>query len=419
MKTVEGMRSGAGGALPSADTLDRDDPLRAQRDQFSIPQGLLYFAGHSLGAPRLSVSDRLAEVEREWRRHLVRAWGDCGWIDLPRQVGAKLASLIGAAPDEVVCADSTSVNLYKTVFAALPLAKGRRVILTERDNFPTDLYILEGLARQARTELRVVESDQIQTAIDGDVAVVALSHVNYKSAAIHDMAGITAAAHKAGALTVWDLSHAAGCVEVKLDEAEADFAVGCGYKYLNGGPGAPGYLFAAQRHQAVVTSPLQGWLGHAAPFAFEEDFRPQEGIERFLCGSPPIISMAALDASLDLHRSVGVAALQAKTRKLTDYFIAQMDEAAAGMGFELVSPRDSRIRGGHVAYRHPEGYPIMAALIERGVVGDFRAPDNIRFGCSPLYLRFRDVADAVARLVDVMETGAWKDPKYQTRAKVT
>jgi len=402
--------------------LDRRDPLRAMRDEFELPAGVIYLDGNSLGALARPVAERVRSVlMREWGHDLIGAWVSAGWIDLPRRVGAKVAPLIGAAPDEVVVADSTSVNLFKCILAAADLNRPRAVILTERGEFPTDVYVAEGVeqATSGRLRHRLCEPAALSASIDGDTAAVVLSHVHYRSSLVRDMAALTARAHAAGALTIWDLSHSAGAIRVDLNAAGADFAVGCGYKYLNGGPGAPAFLFAARRHHATMRSPLTGWLGHAAPFAFEDGYRPAPGTGRFICGTPGVLAMSALEASLDLLRGLDLAAIERKGRELGQLFITLVERRCAGFGLTLASPREPAERGCHVALRHPHGYAIMRALIERGVIGDFRDPDVLRFGFAPLYLRYRDIADAVAILRDVLSTGTWQQPRYAERQSVT
>jgi kynureninase len=337
------------------------------------------------------------------------------------RVGDKIARLIGAAPGEVVAADSTSINLFKVLSAALHLNPGRRVILSERDNFPTDLYMAQGLIAQlgGTHELKLVSGDEIVRAIDRDTAVVMLTHVNYRTGAMFDMNAITAAAHKAGALMLWDLAHSAGAVAVDLTAANADFAVGCGYKYLNGGPGAPAFVWVPKRHQPNFVQPLSGWLGHAAPFAFESGYRPAEGIARYICGTPPVLSLAALEIGVDGVLAADMAAIRRKSIALTELFMRLVEENCGGLGLTLASPRDPARRGSQVCFSHADGYPIMQALIARGVIGDFRAPDILRFGFAPLYVRHVDVWDAVAILKDVLASAAWDRPEFRRRAAVT
>jgi kynureninase len=400
---------------------DAADPLAPCRDLFDVPQGVVYLDGNSLGALPRATAPRLAEViRREWGGDLIRSWNVNGWIDAPARVGDKIARLVGAGPGEVVAADSTSVNLFKLLAAALRLRPDRPVVLTAEGNFPTDVYVAQGVVElMGGRMLRRAAPEGIIAAIDSAVAVVMLTHVDYRSGRIQDMAALTAAAHAQGALALWDLSHSTGAVPVDLNGAGADFAVGCGYKYLNGGPGAPAFLFVARRHQDAVRPPLSGWMGHAAPFAFEDDYRPSGGIARNLCGTPPILGLAALEVGVDILNDVDMALVRAKSVALTELFVDLVEQECAGLGFALASPRDPAVRGSQVALRHPQGYPVMQALIRAGVIGDFRAPDILRFGFAPLYVRYADVWDAVAALREVMTTEAWNRPEFLVRAAVT
>jgi kynureninase len=401
---------------------DAADPLASARAAFTLPAGVIYLDGNSLGAlPRAAIARSATVVEEEWGRDLIRSWNAHGWVDLPRRVGDKIARLIGAAPGEVVVADSTSVNLFKVLAAALALRPDRRVILSERENFPTDLYMAQGLIALLGKghELRLLPPEAIAGAIDHDTAAVMLTHVSYRTGLMYDMAGVTARAHEAGALAVWDLAHSAGAVPVDLTAARADFAIGCGYKFLNGGPGAPAFLYVAQRHQEGFTQPLSGWFGHAAPFAFEPGYRPAPGIARMLCGTPPVLSLAALEVGVDEMLRHDMAAIRAKSLALGDLFIRLVEERCAGLGLTLISPRDSAVRGSQVGFAHPQGWPIMQALIARGVIGDFRAPDILRFGLTPLYLRYVDVWDAAEILADILRTRAWDAEHFHARAAVT
>lgn len=399
--------------------LDRADPLASRRDLFDLPEGVIYLDGNSLGALPRSVGPRLqAAVAREWGGDLIKSWNTADWISLPRRVGAKIAPLIGAGADEVIAADSTSVNLFKLAAGALKLRPDRRVILTEPGNFPTDLYILQGLRDfLGDVELRVVEAGKIAEALDESMALLLLTHVHYKTGAIHDMAGLTARAHAVGALALWDLSHSAGALPVDLLGAGADLAVGCGYKYLNGGPGAPAFLFIAQALQAQFRTPLSGWMGHAAPFAFSDEYEPAEGVLRGLCGTPSVLGLTALETALGAFEGVDLAELRAKSMRLGDLFLDLALERCEGFG--LGCPRNAASRGSQVALTHEHGYPIMQALIERGVIGDFRAPDVLRFGFTPLYLRYVDVWDAVDRLAAVMASGEWRQARFNEVSAVT
>jgi kynureninase len=418
------MRHRCASALTLADleAMDRDDPLRTLRDAFMLPDGVVYLDGNSLGALPRETPTRLQQVAAgQWGQDLVRSWTAHDWIGAPQRVGDKIARLIGAAPGEVVVSDSTSVNLFKLLAAACRLRPNRSVILSEPGNFPNDLYIAQGLRdlSNGRIELRLAPADQIEAAVDERVAVMLLTHVHYKSAAVHDMARITARAHAQGALTLWDLSHSAGALPVDLNAAQADFAVGCGYKYLNGGPGAPAYLFVAQRHQATTASPITGWLGHARPFDFVDDYAPAPGVGRFLAGSYPILGIAALEVGVDLMLRADAQCRVDKSRALSELFVALVESRCAGLGLELASPRDARARGSHVAFRCAQAYAVIQALLGRGVIGDFRAPDLMRFGFAPLYNRHADIWHAVENLRDVLQTAAWDRPEFTQRHAVT
>ncbi|MFO1323966.1 MAG: kynureninase [Burkholderiales bacterium] len=419
--------------------LDADDPLAALRAQFALPAGVVYLDGNSLGPLPAATAARLRDVVGdEWGRGLIRSWNTAGWIDLPRRVGDKIARLIGAGPGEVVVADSTSVNVFKALCAALDLvradAPGRRGIVSERGNFPTDLYIADTLARQRGLTLALVDAEAVPAALDATTAVVLLTHVDYRSGRMHPMAAINRAAHAAGALAVWDLAHSAGAVPVDLSgagdaDAAADVAVGCGYKYFNGGPGAPAFLWMHPRHTATMDArrmrqPLAGWLGHAAPFAFAPDYEPAAGIARFACGTPAVLSLAALECGVDTVLAAepfgGVDALRRKSLALTELFIELVAQRCEGHGLVLRSPRDAALRGSQVSYARGEGaYAVMQALIARGVIGDFRAPDVLRFGMAPLYTRYVDVFDAVDALAQVLSSGEWRDARFGVAAAVT
>ena len=398
---------------------DAADPLAGFRTRFLLPPGLIYLDGNSLGALPRGVAERIAEtVATEWGQGLIRSWNAAHWIDLPARVAAKLAPLIGARPAEVAVADSTSVNLYKLIVAALRLRPEREVVLTETDNFPTDLYIAEGATRSLGRRLQLVPRERMVDAIDGDTALVMLTHVDFKTGALHDMAGLTGAAHARGALALWDLSHSAGALPVALGAADADFAVGCGYKYLNGGPGAPAFAFVAERHHDGLDQPLSGWMGHARPFDFGPRYAPAAGVARLLCGTPPVLSLVALDQALDLWSEVDMGAIRTKSLALGELMIDLVETRCAGHGLELASPRGAG-RGSQVSFRHAEGYAVMQALIARGVIGDFRAPDLLRFGFAPLYVRHVDVWDAVEQLRQVLAGREWNRPQYRQRAAVT
>lgn len=403
--------------------LDRDaaDALGGMRARFSLPEGVIYLDGNSLGALPVAAAAAVRQaVERQWGQDLIASWNTHGWISLPQRVGGKIARLTGAMADEVVAADSVSANLFKLAAAAVGARPGRPVVLTEAGDFPTDLYILQGLAgMRPDVELRVMEPGGIEAALDDQVAVVLLSHVHYRSGAVRDMAGLSAAIRAAGAISLWDLSHSAGVLDVDLNRDGADLAAGCGYKYLNGGPGAPAYLFVASRHQAALRNPLSGWMGHARPFDFVDDYAPAPGIGRWLCGTPPILSLTALDAALDAFDGVEMAAARARAGALGDLFIERVEARCAAGGLTLASPREAAARGGQVSFRHPHGWAVMQNLIARGVIGDFRSPDVIRFGFAPLYVRQVDVWDAVEILGEILDSESWRDARFQTVAAVT
>jgi kynureninase len=415
--------------------LDAQDPLRALRDQFSLPEGTIYLDGNSLGVMPRTTPARVADVvTREWGQDLIQSWNKAGWFAMPLAVGDKIARLIGAGPGEVVAADSTSINLFKVLSAAIHIAKADRPhaqsIVSERSNFPTDLYIAEALCQQHGLELMLVETEDIAAALSADVAILMLTHVNYRTGAMHDMAALTTAAHAEGILTVWDLAHSAGAVPVDLRGAKADFAVGCGYKYLNGGPGAPAFVWVNPQHTDRCWQPLAGWWGHNAPFAFTPDYQPAAGITRYQCGTQPMISLAALDCGVDAFLAAealgGMAALRAKSLALTDLFIRLVEERCAGHGLGLATPREHAQRGSQVCLTRQAGaYAIVQALIARGVVGDFRAgdgdrhPDILRFGFTPLYIGFEDVWHAVEHLRQVLHSGEWQDARFARQHAVT
>jgi kynureninase len=402
--------------------LDRADALGPFRERFALPDGIVYLDGNSLGALPKATAPRIAAlIDEEWGRDLIRSWNIHGWIDLPARIGDKIARLIGAGAGEVIVADSTSVNVFKLIAAALRLRPDRHVILSESENFPTDLYIAQGLIALLgdKHELRLVAPEALAAALDADVALVLLTHVNYRSGRMHDMEAVTCLAHEAGALTLWDLAHSAGAMPIDLAGSNADLAVGCGYKYLNGGPGAPAFLYVAHRLQRVFHSPLTGWLGHAAPFEFDPRYRPSPGIAAAVVGTPPILSLAALEIGIDLALEADLAAVREKSLALAQLFIDCAAQHCEGLGLTLASPSRGAERGSQICYAHPEGYAIMQALIARGVIGDFRAPDILRFGFTPLYTRFVDVWDAVETLRDVLAKRQWDRAEFKHRAAVT
>lgn len=399
--------------------LDAEDPLAPIRGSFALPDGVIYLDGNSLGALPRSVPGRLARtVTHEWGEHLIRSWNTAGWAALPRMVGDRVARLIGAVPGSVVACESTSVNMYKVTMAAAAMRPGRRSILTDAGNFPTDIYVMSGVAAQLGLQLEVVEPEWVADSISDEIAVVALTQVDYRTGRRHDMADLTRRAHESGAVSVWDLAHSAGAFPVDLAGCDVDLAVGCGYKYLNGGPGAPAFVYVAPRLQDGFANPIRGWFGHARPFDFDLDFLPADGIDRVRVGTPPVLSMVALDEALGVFDDVDMGAVRSKSVALTDLFISLVDDRLPGV-FDLATPRRPDLRGSQVSLRHPDAYPMMQALIDGGVIGDFRAPDIARFGFAPLYVRHVDVWDAVAVLVDVIRTESWRQPRYAIRNTVT
>jgi kynureninase len=405
--------------LEEAKQLDTADPLAFARERFSLPDGVIYLDGNSLGAlPRATPATLANTAERQWGEDLIASWNRHGWIDWPTRIAAKLAPIVGATPSELLIADSTSVCLFKLLAAAVQARPGRKTILTQKANFPTDLYVAQGLADMLGLVVKAVQPDEVPAAIDRDTAVVSLTHVDYRSAAFYDMRGINDAAHAAGALTVWDLSHSAGAVELDLDGSGCDLALGCGYKYLNGGPGAPAFIYVAEGLQGELTNPLQGWMGHAEPFAFVDEYEPESGILKFLTGTPSILAMAALEAGLATFDGIAMGDVEAKSRKLSQLFIEEV-EVRCGDAVRLASPRDPAQRGSHVVFAHPQGYAVMQALIARGVIGDFRVPDLMRFGFCPLYNRFEEMVRAAEILADILTSREWDLPRFKARAKVT
>ena len=409
--------------------LDEADILAPLREQFALPEGTIYLDGNSLGVLPKATAGRVQQaVTAEWGRDLIKSWNTAGWIDLPQRVGNKIARLVGAGEDELVTADSTSVNLFKVLSAAIGIVKAdapvRTLIVSERSNFPTDLYIAESLARQHGMQLLLADADDIPALLADRPAILMLTQVNYRTGRLHDMAALTRLAHQHGVLTVWDLAHSAGALPVDLNGAHADFAVGCGYKYLNGGPGAPAFVWAHARHAGRFWQPLAGWIGHAAPFEFTTDYRPAPGITRYQCGTPAVLSLTALECGVDTVLAAeplgGLPALRAKSLALSTAFIDLVETRCAGHGLTLVTPRDETLRGSQASFAHDSGgYAMVQALIARGVIGDFRAPDLLRFGFTPLYTRHVDVWDAVEHLVQVLHTGEWREARYNQRAAVT
>lgn len=399
---------------------DRADQLSGFRASFDLPENEIYLDGNSLGAMPANVPARIEKaLKQEWAQGLIRSWNDADWYPAPQRTGGKIAALIGAQAHEVIVADSTSINLFKVLVAATRMQPTRKVILAERSNFPTDVYIADGVAELTGCELRCVEPDEVLDALGEDVAILSLTHVNFKSGRRYDIAAITARAHELGVLVVWDLCHSAGAMPIELNLAGADFAVGCGYKYLNGGPGAPAFVFVAERHIPNVRQPLTGWHGHAKPFDFSHDYVPHPSIDRMLTGTAPQLGVLALEAALEVFDDVDMQAVRNKSVALCDLFIELCDQQLCGLGIELRTPRDARQRGSQVSLAHGQAYPVMQALIARGIVGDFRAPDILRFGFTPLYTRFVDVWDCVIALREILQRDEWNRSEFLARKSVT
>ncbi|MDC7697088.1 kynureninase [Vogesella indigofera] len=406
---------------------DQQDPLARFRQQFALPADTIYLDGNSLGVlPHDALARSQQVIAEQWGQGLICSWNDAGWFELPGRLGNKLAALLGAGADEVVVTDTTSLNLFKALAAALRIQQqahpARRVIVSERDNFPTDLYMIQGLIDllQQGYELRLTDEVlPLEAALDDDVAVLLLSHVNYRTGYQYDMAATNELAHRHGALTIWDLAHAAGAVPLALNAADADFAVGCTYKYLNGGPGAPAFIWVAPRHQDRFWQPLSGWWGHAQPFEMRSDYQPAGGIRRFLCGTQPIVSLALLECGLDIALQADMDAVRRKSLALTDLFIELVEQRCGEHPLTLITPRDHAQRGSHVSYRHPHGFAVMQALIAAGVIGDYREPEVLRFGITPLYLGYTDIWDAVDTLKRILDSGSWDTPQFHRRGAVT
>lgn len=406
---------------------DENDPLRKFRNEFMLPEGVNYLDGNSLGArPATSAQVAARVLADEWGTGLIRSWNTAGWFELPGRLGNKLAGLLGAGDGEVVVTDTTSLNLFKALAAAVRIQKAadpaRKVIVTERDNFPTDIYMAQGMVDfldQGYSVRLVDDTLSLQDALGADVAVVALSHVNYRTGAMWDMAATSSSIHDAGALVVWDLAHSAGAVPVDLAGDGADFAVGCTYKYLNGGPGSPAFIWVSPAHQDRFWQPLSGWWGHARPFAMEDSYVPVSGIGRFLCGTQPILSMALVECGLDISLAASMAQVREKSLALTDLFIALVEARRGDHPLELITPVEHARRGSHVSYVHPQGYPVMAALIARGIIGDYREPGVLRFGITPLYVGYVDVWNAVEALFDILDNNLWDTPEFLARLQVT
>ena len=392
----------------------------ATRAAFDLPEGVIYLDGNSLGVlPRGAAARVERTIRGEWGERLIRAWNDAGWMTQPARVGDRIARLIGAPGGSVVVGDTLSIKVYQALAAALALRPGRRIVLSDSGNFPTDLYIAQGLLDTLGQghELRVVAPEEVAGAITEEVAATLLTEVDYRTGRLHDMAALTRAAHDAGALAIWDLAHSAGAIPVDVTRADADFAVGCTYKYLNGGPGASAFIHVAPRHAGVARPALAGWMGHEAPFAFDAAYRPGAGIERMRVGTPPVIALAALEAALDVWDMVDMRDVRAASLRLSERFIAEVEAQCPAL--ELASPRDGARRGSQVSFRHPQAYPVMAALIDRGVIGDVRAPDILRFGFTPLYLSEDEVVRAAGVLAQIMREGTWREARFQQRQAVT
>lgn len=408
-------------------TLDAQDPLAPLRNQFALPAGVIYLDGNSLGARPVAALERAqAVIAEEWDNGLIRSWNSAGWADLSQRLGNRLAPLIGARDGEVVITDTTSINLFKVLSAALTVqrerAPSRKVIVSEASNFPTDLYIAEGLTEllQQGYSLRLVNSpDELPKAIDQDTAVVMLTHVNYKTGYMYDMQAQTALSHECGALAIWDLAHSAGAVPIDLHQAGADYAIGCTYKYLNGGPGSQAFVWGNPALVDVVTQPLSGWFGHTRQFAMESRYAPSQGIARYLCGTQPITSLAMVECGLDIFAQTDMASLRSKSLALTDLFIELVESRCAAHDLTLITPREHARRGSHVSFEHPEGYAVIQALIARGVIGDYREPRIMRFGFTPLYTSFVEVWDAVEILGEILDQKTWDQPQFKVRHSVT
>ena len=401
--------------------LDAADPLRTMRERFELPTGVIYLDGNSLGPPPKAAFAELEQAARqEWGEGLIRSWNSAGWFTLTDVLGDRVGRLIGAEPGQTVVTDTTSINIYKALHAALALRPDRTVILAEADSFPTDLYMAESVAAaRPGTSLRLMAADEpVESLVDERTAVVLVNHVDYRSGVLRDMASLTRRVQAAGALVVWDLCHSVGALLIDLDGANVDFAVGCTYKYLNGGPGAPAFVFVARRHHDRLVQPLSGWWAHAQPFAMANRYQPASGIRRMLCGTQPILSLRALKAALDVFDDVDLVELRAKSLALTGLFMDLLDPICREFGMHIITPRDPAIRGSHVSVACEHGYEVVQALIARGIIGDFRAPDIMRFGFTPLYLRYRDVLDAAKALADILRRGAWQEPRFAVRSLV-
>ncbi len=409
-------------SLQDCQQLDQQDALSFLREEFQLPKEVINMDGNSLGAlPKSTLQKMKVTLEEEWGNGLIRSWSEAGWFDAPQRIGNKIAPLIGANKEEVLVADTTSINLFKALTAALQMNPTRTVLLSETDNFPTDLYLMQGISAftQNRIQTKIVSQENLLDALQEEVGVLLLTQVNYKTAHIKEIESITKAAHEKGILTVWDLSHSVGSIEVDLEAAQVDFAVGCGYKFLNGGPGAPAFIYVAKRHQSAAKNVLSGWMGHQDPFAFTTQYVPADSIERFRCGTPVILGMAALEAGVDIFQKTSIQQLRQKAIQLSELFIQLMEQECSEYGFQLASPRNAQQRGGHVSYHHTEGHAIYQAIKRRGIISDFRTPDILRFGITPLYLRYQDIFQVVRMLREVMSSKAWDKEEYKVRELIT
>ena len=405
------------------DEIDRNDPLAAKRDEFALPPNTVYLDGNSLGCLSIAARDRAREVvDLQWGRDLIKSWNQHGWIDLPVRIGEKIARLIGAGPGQTICCDSTSINIFKLLSIALQMRSGRCIILSQEDNFPSDLYMADGLRHLLgadKLQLSLCAENEIESALHDKIAVLMLTQVNFRTGRLLDMQRLTERAHALGILVIWDLAHSAGVLPIELDACQVDFAVGCGYKYLNGGPGAPAFAYVAQRHHEHLHQPLSGWMGHARPFQFNAQYSPAPNITQLLAGTPPVLSMSVLDAALEVYRDIDILQLSRKASALSELFRIMVERSPELRDMQLVSPIEPQQRGAQLAYRHPQAYAICQALIAHGIIADFRAPDLLRVGFSPLPLRYTDIGTSVSVLTEIMRSESWRDPQYATRSKVT
>lgn len=403
--------------------LDKYDVLAHKRDEFNLPDGVIYLDGNSLGPLSKHTQQHLQQVvQSQWGTDLIKSWNTHQWIDLPSKVGEKIAPLIGAAPGQVICCDSISVNLFKLLSGALKINSERRVILSLKDNFPTDLYIAQGLSQLLgtdRCELKQVELPDLLDQLDDSVSVLLLTQVNFRTGDLLDIQAITQYAHEHGILVVWDLAHSAGALPLELDKHQVDFAVGCGYKYFNGGPGAPAFVYVNQRIQERIRQPLTGWMGHRAPFQFDNEYQPSKGVSHFLSGTPNILSLAGLDAAMDAFSGVDMGDIRNKSIALSELFLRLVSEAESLTNLECISPLDAQQRGSQLSFAHPQAHAICQALIAQDVVADFRAPNIVRFGFTPLYQRFADIWQAVKILNQVVSSERYLKAEFQQRQKVT